>query len=121
MQYLLNIGVAREGNSNIGVGTVLRELGAIGAIIGHTVQHSETEVTVVALVQIPGTTQHAGNEIFHLANLLGQECIAVYNMATETGALIGPRADKWGAFNPDFFLLCDGSKLSDPEDFEVAA
>ena len=112
MSYLLNIGVAREGQSNIGVGTVLRDLADISTIVSYSVQHSETEDTVVALVQIPGDTREVANEIYFLAQALGQECIAVWNMATSAGALIGPRADKWGAFNPEFFLMIDGTTLA---------
>lgn len=111
MSYLLNIGVARAGQSNIGVGTVLRDLGALAKIVAHSVQHSETEDTVVALVEHDSVMALA-NDVYHLSAILGQDCIAVWNMATSAGALIGPRADKWGAFNPEFFLMIDGTTLA---------
>lgn len=112
MSYLLNIGVARAGQSNITEELILRKLAFRGKVVAHSIQHSETEDTVAALVQIPGSTADVGNVIFHLSEILEQECIAVWNMATSAGALIGPRADKWGAFNPEFFLMIDGSTLA---------
>lgn len=42
---------------------------------------------------------------------LKQDCIAVYRELTGGGALVGPRADAWGPFNPEYFLLLDGRRL----------
>lgn len=119
MKLILNIGLARTGNSNIGVGTVLRELAARSfGIDRHTIAHSDTEITVVAEVEdydFPGQD----NRISMLSSLLGQDCIAVYNPKTREGSLIGPRAAAWGEFNPEFFILVDGSRLATP--LQVAA
>ncbi len=52
------------------------------------------------------------NTIYDLALLLNQDAIAVYLPDFGHGALIGPRAEAWGNFNPEFFLLPDGSRLS---------
>jgi hypothetical protein len=38
-----------------------------------------------------------------LATALDQDCIAVFNHSTNTGELIGDKADQWGDFNPEFF------------------
>jgi len=123
MAYILNIGLARKGNSNIGLGTVLRELVQSGFIVGaYKVCVSDTEATVVAEVALQvapsrsATFQEACKPLHHLAVLLGQDCIAIANYYEKygEGALIGPRADKWGEFNPEYFLLLDGSRLAQP-------
>ena len=36
---------------------------------------------------------------------LGEDCIGVSFDGGKTGQLCGPRADKWGAFNPEFFTV----------------
>jgi len=119
MKLILNIGLARFNNSNIGAGTVLRDTASHGFKIGqYAVVHSESEMTVVAEVDDndqPGTD----NRIHMLSDLLGQDCIAVYNPETGEGDLIGSRAAAWGAFNPEFFVLVDGSRLAAP--LQVAA
>lgn len=43
---------------------------------------------------------------------LEQDCIAVWNIDDEEGALIGPRADAWGRFDPDKFLTHTGDRLA---------
>lgn len=120
MSLILNIGLARNGKSNIGVGTVLRDLASYFTVLQHSVQHSETEITVVAEVERRGNILNTANAIFILAELLGQECIAVYNCSSAQGALIGPRADKWGDFNPEYFVMLDGRRMNQPA-LQVAA
>lgn len=120
--HLLNIGLARTGNSNIGVGTALREIEASGfTIFAHAVHHSDTEITVVAegTFKHPVLTKHNANVAYNLACRLGQDCVAVYDLNTQTGALHGPRAAAWGEFNPEFFLMLDGTRLPSP--LQVAA
>lgn len=34
-----------------------------------------------------------------------QDCCAMLNYGSNTGQLFGPHADKWGSFNPQFFVL----------------
>lgn len=119
MKLILNIGLARFNNSNIGAGTVLRDLASHDfKIERHAIVHSESEMTVVAEVDDndqPGTD----NRIHMLSDVLGQDCIAVYNPLTREGDLIGSRAAAWGEFNPEFFVLADGSRLAAP--LQVAA
>ena len=113
MPYILNIGLARQGNSNIGVGTVLREIADCGfRLVNHAIHHSDTEITVVAQVD----RQHGFTPVSQCARLLsivlGQDCIAVYNPHMDYGYLAGPKAAAWGKFNPAYFLLLDGSRLA---------
>lgn len=70
---------------------------------------SDSEPTAVVLCEPP-----AGNSIavHQLAQRLNQDCIAVYDATLRRGELIGPNAEKWGAFNPAFFLQLDGTRLA---------
>lgn len=111
MRLTLNIGLAREGNSNIGVGTALRELNNMGfAILRHAGHTSDTELTLV--VDADDKDQPGrDNRIAMLSARLGQDCIAVYDYAAQEGDLIGPNAAAWGEFNPAYFLNLDGTRL----------
>jgi hypothetical protein len=112
MNLVLNIGLARTGNSNIGVGTVLRELEARGLHVAHyAIHHSETEITVVADINPSKAAYYA--PVYQLAEALGQDCIAVY--CDGAGRLIGPNTAAWGEFNPEFFLCLDGATLAAPQ------
>lgn len=121
MSFILNIGLARTGNSNIGTGTVLRELSANGFDLqAYSIHHSDTEITVVAEVTNSfSASRPVEDRVFHLATVLGQDCIAIHQPVGGHGALIGPKAAAWGEFNPEFFLLLDGSRLAAP--LQVAA
>jgi hypothetical protein len=105
---LLNIGLARGDGGNISVGTVLREVYQAGKLVTYAAHHSDTEQTVIAFVSIEGDYPA---KINHLCVLWGQDCIAAYNPVTKAGELIGPKAAEWGEFNPEFFVLLDGSRL----------
>jgi len=113
---ILNIGLARTGNSNIGTGTVLRELSAHGFDLqAYNIHHSDTEITVVAEVTNSFSAfLPVDDRVFALANVLGQDCIAIYEPTSNLGALIGPKAAAWGEFNPEFFLNLDGTRLAAP-------
>lgn len=45
--------------------------------------------------------------IFNLAQLLDQDCIAVFFTSVQEGLLIGPRANEWGAFDPQYFRVIE--------------
>lgn len=119
MQVHLNIGLARAGQSNIGPGTVLRELHNCGfSVVRNVVRTSDTEPTVVAECLVPDALLGAGysglkSMVDFLAKLCGQEAIAVWIPEREVGLLAGPNADAWGQFNPEFFLTYDGARLSE--------
>ena len=102
------------------------ELGATGALLSlpevvqtlcrlgiqirslHVVE-SDTETTVV--IATPTWDSHA---VATASTLLGQDCIACWTPTLPVkGHLLGPRAEAWGAFNPRFFILGDGTRLSD--------
>jgi hypothetical protein len=110
MRVILNIGLARDGNKNIGVGTVLRELDQRGFNLQgcYRICHSDTEITVVAEVEL----ETVNNPVRYLAQILGQDCIAAYIPKVNKGKLIGPKAAEWGEFNPEKFILLDGTRLA---------
>ena len=47
-----------------------------------------------------------------LSAALRQEAIAQFD--GEQGGLYGPQAEKWGDFNPEFFIMPDGRRMSAP-------
>ena len=47
------------------------------------------------------------SRLYSLAVTLGQEAIAYYDSEHEYGLLIGPKADKWGAFDIAKFVTTD--------------
>jgi len=113
---ILNIGldVATGGRLDIAdVAAVLHEHHVpLLAIREH---QSDTEATaVVRLSCDPLVVAAAMRAAYDIAEDLGQDCIAVYNPIIAVGQLIGPRAERWGTFNPAFFLLPDGSRLAEP-------
>jgi hypothetical protein len=112
MRVILNIGLAREGIVNIGVGTVLRELGQRGFNPQNwAISYSDTEFTMVA----EGDGSYFWTkDVYFLAQVLHQDCIALYAADLPAGWNIGPKADKWGPFNPEKFILLDGTRLAQP-------
>lgn len=58
-----------------------------------------TEKTLVAVI----TGEPCPAVLSALCVILHQDCIAV-KYVDGTGELIGPNADKWGKFNPEYFI-----------------
>lgn len=75
------------------------------------IAQSDTEPTAVLVVD-DGDSPGQDNRIDMLSTTLNQDCIAAWSPADAFGQLIGPRADKWGEFNPEFFIMPDGSRLA---------
>lgn len=114
MTYILNIGLAREGQENLKPLNVLRAVKNFGfPVASAAVYPSDTEQALVVSVPAGSVLHHHFlRDVAALADTLGQDCVAVYYTATGKGQLIGPRAEKWGEFNPEYFLLLDGTRLS---------
>lgn len=113
MEVILNIGLAREGNSNIGQGTVMREVISLFGAAAFEFKHSDTELTCIASVDgvNPGLLRQ---RVEFLSRLLQQDCIAAWEPKARKGQLIGPRAADWGDFNPTFFIMPGGERLATP-------
>ena len=95
----LNIGLDRnDGGKNKLHRTILVVSNRFN-IIDSKLAQSATEETLVLLVEF---TPHFVELLHEICGLLKQDCIAcVYPNGAE---LIGPNAQKWGKFNPDFFI-----------------
>lgn len=112
MQVILNIGLARKNKPNLTVKQVAAVLEANGFWMTEAVVlPSDTEPTLVTVVDAHRAARHlpVSTGIYRASFALDQDCIAAYTMGK--GKLIGPNACAWGTFNPEFFLLPDGSTL----------
>ena len=110
MNYLLNIGMDRnDGTANTDGQLMMALLRADIIHMGEVsyVQSNTERTAVVQMEKEPNAFQ-----VEYLCQLLGQESIALYRMSEGTGVLYGPKAEEWGPFNPDYFMLPDGTKLS---------
>ena len=72
------------------------------------VHSSDTEQTLVIAVD-----SMTPPRIDWLARHFAQDCIAVWYPRTWRGVLIGPNAAAWGEFNPEYFIMPDGRRLSE--------
>jgi hypothetical protein len=112
-KYLINIGLAVK-DSDI----VISEIDATNAVtaaglkvVGSpTVVPSDTEPTFVVQVQAPH--ENIATIIYALAVRLRQDAIVVFDLDTHIGELYGPRASDWSPFNPDYFILPSGERMS---------
>jgi hypothetical protein len=110
--FVLNIGLMSDLD-----GPITNER-AIAALVNHDIRierdvvlNSDTEPTLVAVVTMYDLPFLCWQKLHGVANELHQDCIAAYNVQSLKGALIGPRAEKWGDFNPAYFFMPDGSRL----------
>ena len=103
----VNIGLADpNGGPNLDPEIVLRALDVIGAEVQDSnVQVSDSEPTLVAKLK-QALTPEQGNL---LSRVLDQEAVA-QQRAQKAGDLFGPMADKWGPFNPQFFVTMTGER-----------
>lgn len=78
---------------------------AVQAYVHPDTKAEVTEITMVYQV----ARRHDMDEddflqaIGEISALLGEDCIAVHHLASNTGYLCGPRAQKWLPFNSSFF------------------
>ena len=96
----INIGLANPftGELNTVDQTIAEALKCVSGIRDIAVKHSATEPTVVIRFE------RAVDSLNKLATALDQDCIAVFDEATQEGELFGELADKWAPFNPKYFL-----------------
>lgn len=109
-----------EGSMNVGlkvdatgyvweVNDVLEAAERCGVIAGKpTVVSSDSEPTVVMTFASP--TQ---KEVWQMAKVLQQDCIACYDARNWRGHLIGPNSAAWGDFDPSMFFTSTGKRLGD--------
>lgn len=114
MKFIVNIGLDVEATSGIAAQVAREIIVANNLFVEKTrVVQSDTEPTLVAEVVYPGHSAMLCIQcLTAIANDLKQDCIAVYRPETGMGALVGPRAAKWGKFNPELFFMLNGKRLS---------
>lgn len=99
-EAVVNIGLNVNDGSTISAQEALSALKLAGAsVLSHQVRESNTEPTLIAELAEPLSPEKATA----LSATLKQDAIA-QRLADGTGALYGPAADKWGPFNPEYFL-----------------
>ena len=97
--YTINIGLANPFTRDYNTvdQTITKALQFIEGIVDIKVSTAGEEPTVIIRY-----THHKGS-LLALATALDQDCVAVYDWATQRGSLVGDLADKWGEFNPEYF------------------
>lgn len=104
---ILNIGLM-VGDTEIASYAAFRAMHQLGILWGRSERYdSDTEPTLV--VECDATDA----QVHELSIMLEQECIAVWDRMHREGRLVGPLKHKWGEFDPEFFLLPNGSRLSE--------
>lgn len=113
----LNVGLDRNDGNGTNTGqdvytSLLNNLLAAGILNLEAAKmryaQSSTEKTAVMVIRVntDQDNQDLGDtvsKVIHgMCNDLRQDCIAV--IQDGKGALIGPLADKWGTFNPEYFI-----------------
>lgn len=97
-----NIGLNRNDNGGtIAPHRLIETLTRLGVEPqGLSIKQSATEPTAVFR-----TLEKPRDSVVWLAcELLHQDCIAIRDDETGEGRLIGPKAEDWGPFNPDYFI-----------------
>jgi hypothetical protein len=107
--YTINIGLANPftGEHNTVDKTLTKALEFISDITAVHVSHEGDEPTVIIKYAF-----HKGS-IGVLATALDQDCIAVYDHLTDTGSLIGDKADQWGEFNLEYFQFIRAQQIKE--------
>lgn len=106
---LLNVGLAVNGCEALTEFDALWALMREGVVVTRfTTSKSSTERTVVVAATLPADPAHGMQAVYRAAERLGQDCIAVWDPEALQGALVGPRADQWGDFNPAYFIDFSG-------------
>ena len=106
--YLLNIGMAVTGKPDNTRGALMIALANQGLLPVSTVYHfSQTEETAVLQFDVKPTAKQVNG----LCRELSQESIAFVELPSGQGKLYGPKAKKWGPFNPGYFIMPNGAPL----------
>jgi len=104
----VNIGLRMGNGSKLGKQTVVKALKQLGVEIQEQNVHAaDTEPTFVAKISRP-LTEEEGNK---LSAQLRQDAI-IQQHADGTGVLLGPKAQEWGPYNPEYFLNSDGTRAT---------
>lgn len=111
----LNIGLSTKevlGDGDRTVDDVIAEIKKLPDlnVVSHVVHQSDTEKT--AVVEIDRELTKAEGDA--LSSALDQEAI-VQRKADGSGDLFGPKAENWGPYNPEYFVMPDGKRASEQD------
>lgn len=95
---IVNLGANVNGKPYHSMSDLLYRLRLHVRVVRYKWQPSVTENTLVAEIERPLEKEEALQICFELQ----QDCIAQQD--GEKGQLLGPKAEEWGEFNPDYFL-----------------
>jgi hypothetical protein len=100
---ILNIGLKVEGEADLvpaNILPVLRRAG-IGVLEWRIAPEGKSEPTFVAIADRGATKE----SLKLVAFALGQEAIAFYDADVMQGFVVGPQAEKWAPFKPEYFQV----------------
>lgn len=107
---ILNVGLSTEevaGGGQIDEAAVRQRLADIGVTVDAVDLHqSDSELTAVVQINRPLTQAEADA----LSAALQQE--AIVQVVDGQGTMFGPKAEEWGPYNPDYFVMPDGTRAS---------
>lgn len=123
MAIVINVGLLTNTNESLDLGlaiqTVNNLLGYVPAwnITDVKLVQSDSEPTLVIILESSYlwnaySLRTLRGLVFTLADNLEQDCIALWNGYEDKGTLIGSNTESWGEFNPKYFFLGDGTRLS---------
>ena len=108
--FYLNIGLWHANTQNeMMVARACAAVEAVGIRIKRIalVRKRDEEPSLVIHAETLLDRKTTAEEVLHAANILDQDCIAMFWRGSGddagVGELIGPRADAWGAFDARFF------------------
>jgi hypothetical protein len=107
---MINFGLVTNKGGDVYPHEVLEAMVDIGLHpTGVCFAESDTEPTLIAQI----SREPSPEEADALCERFSQDCFAVYDNTAKRGALLGPKADEWGPFKPEYFLVnCMGERLS---------
>ncbi len=103
MKALLNVGMDKAHGGHLGAQDILDALEAHGMEVKYWAVpqvDAGTEPTFIGLVDYA-----ASSELAQVAWELDQEAIAAYDVDKAQGELVGPQAERWGAFDRNLFKV----------------
>ena len=109
---ILNIGLVRADNKQPMNPTFVEQyLAHIGLDVREfRLFVSDSEPTAVVVVRTPSLWAEAARAS-DIAHFLRQDAIAVWAPEINRGFMEGRNAAVWGSFNPQYFLMPDGTRL----------
>lgn len=123
MAIVINVGLLTNKGESLDLGLVIQTVNNLLAhnpawhITDVKLVQSDSEPTLVVILESSYlwnaySLRTLRNIVLTLSDTLEQDCIAVWDGDNERGFLIGSNTEAWGDFNPEYFFLGDGTRLS---------